>query len=82
MRASTGRPAFFSSRQNAAAWRATKAWPITWTRIVASHSAASELTNMRSRTMPALFTTTSSPPKVSTALRTSAAAPSQELMSS
>ena len=42
--------------------------------MTASNSSSLVLANIRSRTMPALFTRTSRPPKVSTAVWTSAAA--------
>src|SRR5581483_6970421 len=53
MRASTGAPdAFASSRQCAAAWRATQKWPFRCTRTTASHSSSEALANIRSRTNP------------------------------
>ena len=44
-------------------------WPLRWTRMTASHSSSPQDTNMRSRRNPALLTTTSSRPNVSTAVR-------------
>src|ERR671918_538026 len=82
MRASTGSPALERSRQCSAANRPTAKWPLRWTRTTASHSSSPEDTNMRSRTNPALLTTTSSPPKASTAVRTRRRAPSQSATSS
>src|SRR5690606_6682305 len=68
MRASTGDPvALARSRHHAAAWRDTQKWPFRCTRTTASHSSSEHDTNMRSRTKPALLTTTSRPPNTSTA---------------
>ncbi len=50
--------------------------------MTASHSASVMLVSMRSRRMPALLITTSSPPKVSMACCTSRCEPSQSEMSS
>ncbi len=50
--------------------------------MTASHSASVMLKLSRSRRMPALLITTSSPPKCSTAWSTSASAPAQVEMSS
>ena len=50
----------------AAAAGGTK-WPFRWTWMTASHSSSVMLTSPRSRRMPALFTSTSSPPNASTA---------------
>ena len=63
MRASGARPAFDSLRQCSAAWRARQKWPFRCTRSTASHSSSPHDTNMRSRTKPALLTTTSRRPK-------------------
>jgi hypothetical protein len=72
MRASTVRPAFDSARQWSQAWREMQKWPFKWTRSTASHSSSEHDTNMRSRTKPALFTTTSRRPKASSVAFTSA----------
>ena len=50
--------------------------------MTASHSASSMLKLILSRRIPALFTTTSSPPNVSTACATSACPPFHVAMSS
>src|SRR4029078_4041306 len=52
-------------------------WPLRWTATTASNSSSLVLANIRSRTMPALLTRTSSPPKVSTAVWTRPGASSQ-----
>ncbi|MCZ7630728.1 MAG: hypothetical protein M5U19_17590 [Microthrixaceae bacterium] len=81
IRASLVSPALERARQYDAAWREGAAWPITCTRRTASHSASSEFTNMRSRTIPALFTTACSPPKDSIASCTISPAASQSATS-
>ena len=81
IRPATGSPAFDRDRQYCAAWRAGAAWPSTWTRSVASHSSCSEFTNIRSRRIPALQTTVSRPPKVSTATPMSSSADFQSATS-
>src|SRR3954469_11855212 len=68
MRASGVLPALDWARQYAAACRIVAKWPFRCTAITASNSSSLVLANIRSRTMPALFTRTSSPPKVSTAV--------------
>ena len=75
MRASSLSPALARSRQCAAAWRATQKCPFRCTRTTASHSSSEVLTNMRSRTKPALLTTTSSRPNASSAACDDAARP-------
>ena len=82
MRASTGSPALVRARQKSTACRPTQKCPRKCTCMVASHSSTVALTNMRSRTMPALFTMTSSVPNASTAVRMMLAAPSQSATSS
>ena len=82
MRASTASPAFDRSRHQAAACRDTQKWPFRCTRTTASHSSSEHDTNIRSRTKPALFTTTSSPPNTSIVVSTSRWAPAQSAMSS
>ena len=70
------------ARQYSAAWRVAAKWPFRCTRMTASHSSSLVVKSMRSRTKPALFTSTSSPPNVSIAVCTSRCAPSQSAMSS
>src|SRR6185369_16353631 len=60
-------PALDCARQYAAACRIVAKWPLRCTATTASNSSSLVLANIRSRTMPALFTRTSSPPYVSTA---------------
>jgi len=76
MRASTVSPALDLARQYAAACFMVAKWPLRCTAVTASNSSSVALANMRSRTMPALFTSTSSVPYVSTAcwIRASASA--------
>src|SRR5574338_384505 len=74
MRASTARPAFDSARQWSHARRETQKWPRRCTRTTASHSSSEQLTNMRSRTKPALFTTASSRPACSKSAMSEASA--------
>ena len=69
-------------RQYSVAWRVGAKWPFRCTRITASHSSSLVVNTMRSRTKPALLTSTSSPPNVSIAVCTSRRAPSQSAMSS
>src|SRR5258708_737564 len=82
MRASTASPFLAHARQYTEAWRVTAKWPFRCTRMTASHSSSLVVKSMRSRTKPALFTSTSRRPKVSIAVCTSARAPSQSAMSS
>ena len=82
MRASTGAPAFDCARQYSLACRVGAKCPLRCTRMTASHSSSAAVNNIRSRRKPALLTSTSSPPNVSSARCTSACAPSQSAMSS
>ena len=81
-RASLVSPAFVRLRQYSAAARMGAKVPRRCTRMTASHSSAVMLTIMRSRRIPALLTTTSRPPKVSTAVSMSRLAPSTSATSS
>src|SRR5215813_9162923 len=58
----------FCSRISGAAARVTANVPLRWVSMTASHSSSLMLKIMRSRRMPALFTTTSTRPKASSAL--------------
>ncbi len=68
----TGSPALARSRQYAAAWRIGAKWPLRCTLMTASHSSSVMFVSIRSRRMPALFTSTCRSPNVSTAESTSA----------
>src|SRR5947209_9643046 len=80
IRASTVLPSLDSPRQYDAACRIVAKWPLRCTAMTASNSSSLVLAIIRSRTMPALFTRTSKPPKVSTAVLIRAAAWSQSAM--
>jgi len=67
MRASFVSPALVRLRQYSTAWRVGAKVPRRCTLMTASHSSMVMLTSMRSRRMPALFTSTSIVPKVSMA---------------
>ena len=82
MRACTSSPALVRSRQCCTAQRLGAKWPFRCTRTTASHSSSVADTNMRSRTTPALLTTTSSRPNASMAASTRCWAPSQSATSS
>src|SRR3954468_2861536 len=82
MRASTSSPALDRSRQWADACRSGQKWPRRCTRMTASHSSTDIPASIRSRRNPALLTSTSSRPYVSTAVWMSAAAPFQSATSS
>ena len=82
MRPARWRPALDSARQYSTARFTGQKVPRRCTRITASQSSTVMFTNMRSRTMPALVTTVSRPPKVSMAASIREPAPSQSLMSS
>ena len=60
-----------------AAWRTTLNVPLRWVAITASKSLSSIFTRVRSRTIPALFTTMSIRPNASTAASTIRPAPSK-----
>ncbi|CKT94471.1 Uncharacterised protein [Mycobacterium tuberculosis] len=74
-------PALDSPRQWDAACRMVAKWPLRCTAMTASNSSSLVLAIIRSRTMPALFTRTSTPPYVSTAAWIRLAAWSQSEMS-
>ena len=78
IRASTGSPDLDCARQYAAACRMVAKCPLRCTAMTASNSSSLVLANIRSRTMPALFTSTSSPPKVSTAVWIEALPPASQ----
>ena len=82
IRATFRSPAFARSRQYSAACRMVANVPRRCTRITASHSSIVMLASIRSRRMPALFTTMSRAPNASTAVRTRRRAPSQSETSS
>ncbi len=75
-------PALERSRQYADAWREVANVPFRWTLMTASHSSSVIENSIRSRRIPALLMSTSTPPKVSTACCTIRCPPSQVLMSS
>src|SRR5579875_3743116 len=74
IRASTDLPDFARPRQYDAACRIVAKCPLRCTATTASNSSSLVLAIILSRTMPALFTQTSSPPNVSTAVWISSAA--------
>ena len=80
-RATRWRPSLASARQYAPACRSGAKWPLRCTRMTASHSSSEVLTSIRSRTNPALLTRMSSPPNVSIACWTIAAAASKSATS-
>src|SRR5699024_10124294 len=63
-----------------AAWQSA-AWPLRWTSMTLSHLSSVRLKIIVSRTIPALLTTISSPPNVSTAASTSSSPVFHALMS-
>ncbi len=75
-------PAFDCSRQYTAAWCDGAHVPLRCTRITESKSSSVIEKIMRSRRIPALFTSTSSLPNVSIAWWTMARAPSKSATSS
>jgi len=60
----------FCSRMSGAAARVTANEPLRWVLMTASHSSSDMLKIIRSRRMPALFTTMSMRPKDRTAVST------------
>src|SRR4051794_7249399 len=79
IRPATCSPRLHASRQYAQACRVIAKVPLRWTATTASNSSSVMETSIRSRTIPALLTTTSSRPNRATVFSTSACVPAQSV---